>query len=285
MTSTKISYYLKNPLRCPSCGEPVWKEEMHSGGGRLIAMDITGELRRMYQPSRKVGEVHPLVYPVTVCPHCLYASYQEDFDHLPLDQVDAVHSQKIKREYEVSLIFPSLDFKQPRDLRTGTASYLLAISCYSFHKKEIAPTFKKGLSALRAAWLFGDLHEKHRGENFDRIQNIMYRKAMKYYLLSVAHGETGEERIDLVKNYGPDLDKNYGFEGVLYLSTLLLFTYGDEGTAEERIARLDRAKIAVSKVFGSGKSSKAKPSAILVLSRVLYERVSERVDELKEKSP
>ena len=50
------------------------------------------------------------------------------------------------------------------------------------------------------------------------------------------------------------------------------------------VSDVDRAKIAVSKVFGSGKSSKAKPSAILELARDLYDRMSERVDELKEKS-
>jgi uncharacterized protein (DUF2225 family) len=283
--SMRVSFYQKNPQRCPVCAGPFKKEEMLSGGGRLIAMDVTDELRRMYRPSKKVGEVHPLSYPVTVCPHCYYASFQEDFAQIPTDLIDAVLSQQVKRKHEVSLIFPSADFSQPRDLISGTASYLLAISCYAFQKKDFAPTFKKAIAALRSAWLLGDLHAKYPDQLFDRIQTVMYRKAMHYYQLSVRYAETGEERMDTVKNYGPDLDKNYGYEGVLFMSTLLLYKYGDEGSTEERIKRLERAKLTVSKVFGSGKSSKAKPSAILDLARDLYDRMSGRVDELKDATP
>jgi len=276
----KVSYYLKNSLSCPVCRGQFKKEEMFSGGGRLIAGDINDELRRSYLPSKKVGEMYPLIYPVTVCPECLYAAYSEDFPLVKEKNKPAALSQKIKRQRDIKLVFPIVDFKKPRNLFTGAASYLLAVSSYSFLGRETAPTFKKGLSCLRAAWLFDDLNKKYPGQNYDRIKLILYKKAMSYYEKTVYIAQTGEERIDSVKIFGPDLDKNYGFQGVLFISTLLMFKYGDEESTEERIAKLEGAKRIISKVFGSGKSSKSKPSFILDTSKDLYEKLNEKIAEL-----
>lgn len=277
----KVSYYLKNPIHCPVCDASFYKEERLSGGGRLIAKDITDELRREYVPSKKVGEVNPLVYPVTVCPECLYSAFPEDFIQIKEEYSGIALSQRGKRKRDVQLIFPIVDFKKPRNLFTGTASYVLAIGCYSFHSKEVAPTFKKALASLRGAWLFNDLDKKYPGQNYDRIRGIMYKKAMGYYEQVITYAQTGQERIDAIKHYGPDLDKNYGYEGVLFISTLLLYKYGDEGILEERIQKLLSAKRIASKIFGTGKSSKSKPSFILDLTKDLYERITERISELR----
>jgi uncharacterized protein (DUF2225 family) len=280
-SSLKVSYYLKNPVICPLCSTTFKKEELLSGGGRLIATDTTDELRRIYQPSRKFGEVNPLSYPVTVCPNCLYAAFSEDFPHVMGEYVPAALSQKGKRAHDIGLIFPSLDFTRPRDLMSGTASYLLAVSSYSFHNPERAPTFRKGLASLRCAWLFGDLNEKLHDKNYDTLMITMYRKAIGYYEKTISYAQDGRERIDSVKHMGPDLDKNYGFQGVLYLYTLLLYKYGKEDDLEARIQKLTASKRIISKVFGSGKSSKSKPSFILEISRELYDKLSEKVEELK----
>ncbi len=42
------------------------------------------------------------------------------------------------------------------------------------------------------------------------------------------------------------------------------------------------AKRIISKVFGMGKSSKSKPSFILDISKELYEKISDKIVELKE---
>lgn len=278
-TSVKTSYYLKTSINCPVCGTEFKKEEMLSGGGRLIAKDITDELRRVYEPSKKAGEIYPLIYPVMVCPECLYAAYNDDFQMVSKDFLSIALSQKVKREHDVKLVFPIIDFRKHRNLFTGTASYILAIGCYSFIGEERAPTFKKAISSLRAAWLFGDLHIKYPDQNYDRLKTVMYKKAIGYYERSIKYAQTGEERIDSVKYFGPDLDKNYGFQGVLYTSSLLLFKYGEEED-EEEIVKLQNAKRVVSRVFGSGKSSKSKPSYILELSKDLYEKINTKIAEL-----
>jgi len=281
-SSIKKSYYQKKPVKCPVCEASFQKEEMLSGRGRLIAKDITDELRRVYEPSKKAGETYPLIYPVTVCPDCFYSAYPEDFQLIKSDSIPAALSQKEKRKRDINLIFPIVDFRKARNLITGTASHILAVGCYSFQHKECAPTFKKAMSTLRAAWLFGDLNKRYPGQNYDRISIIMYKKAMNYYERTTNYAQTGEERIDAVKHFGPDLDKNYGFEGVLFMSTLLLFKYGDQGSNEQIIQKLQKAKRIVSRIFGTGKSSKRKPSFILELAKNLYKKITTKIAELKE---
>jgi uncharacterized protein (DUF2225 family) len=277
----KVSFYLKNPLTCPVCGTVFKKEEMLTGRGRLITKDINDELRRLYEPSKKVGEVFPLIYPVTVCPSCYYSAYSDDFPNIKVDYIEMALSQKVKRQHDIKLIFPIVDFNKPRNIFTGTASYILAVSCYSFHPKESAPTFKKALSALRAAWLFNDLERKYPNQNYEKVGLLMYRKAMEFYEQSIEYAQTGKERIDNIKHFGPDLDKNYGFQGLLYMGSILVYKYGEDPDPESRISKLESAKRTISRIFGSGKSSKSKPSFILDRSKELYDEITEKIEELK----
>ena len=102
----KISYYLKNPVICPLCGTVSKREDLLSGGGRFIAADLTDELRRIYEPSKKFGEIFPLNYPITVCPACFYATYHDDFILITPKHRPAALSQKVKRVREIKMIFP-----------------------------------------------------------------------------------------------------------------------------------------------------------------------------------
>ena len=279
----RVSYYLKNPITCPVCDTVFKKEEMLTGRGRLIARSTTDELRRTYEPSKKVGELNPLIYPVTVCPSCYYAAYTDDFSSVTNEYTGIALSQKTKRVHDISLLFPVVDFRRPRNLFTGTASYILAVGCYSFMQKDRAPSFKKGLSALRAAWLFCDLEKRYPGQNYDRLKRLMYRKAAGFYERTIAYSQTGEERIESVKHLGPDLDKNYGFQGILFIASLLLYKYGQSPDPEERANKLENAKRTISRIFGSGKSSKSKPSQILDFSKGLYEMIGTEIERLKGK--
>ena len=277
----RVSYFLKNPITCPVCGNVFKKEEMLTGRGRLIARSTTQELRRTYEASKKIGELYPLIYPVTVCSACYYAAYQDDFSSITNEYAGIALSQKAKRAHDISLLFPIVDFRRPRNLFTGTASYILAVGCYSFMSKDRAPSFKKGLSALRAAWLFCDLENKYPGQNYDRLKLLMYRKAAGFYEKTIAYAQTGEERIEGVKHFGPDLDKNYGFQGILFIASLLLFRYAQSSDTTERVQKLENAKRTISKIFGSGRSSKSKPSQILDLSKDLYEMIGTEIERLK----
>ena len=79
-----VTYFSKEELTCPICDSHFNGEEMRMGGGRLSAGELTDELRRRYQPTQKYGKVNPLLYPITVCPNCLYAA--DDFDYLSIPQ-------------------------------------------------------------------------------------------------------------------------------------------------------------------------------------------------------
>lgn len=279
-----LTFFSKKPIQCPVCEGKVFREEMRTGRGRQIAGRLTRELRRHFEPSKQYGEVYPLIYPVTVCPHCFYAAYPEDFENVPENVVDALHDEQMQRSEAVSEIFPSLDFTEPRGLEEGVASYVFATMCYDHFPKQFSPRFKAGVSQLRAAWLCGDLHRKQPTENFDYLARVFYRKARYYYTRAVEGEQDGTEPLSGAKHLGPDLDKNYGYDGVLYITGLLEYEYGPRSDPDSRRVALDRAKRSVARIFGMGKASKNKPAAILDNAREVYEAIAKELGD-SETSP
>ncbi len=273
-----ITFFSKEPYLCPVCESKFYREELRTGRGRLNAGDLTEELRRLYQPSAKFGEVVPLIYPVMVCPECLYAGFQTDFYDLPEDKKEIAAEGADKRREAVSGIFPALDYSEPRGLKEGASSYLLAMMCYDYFTAENNPVFKQGLSALRSAWIFNSLHEKFPVENYDYLAKLFYRKSGFFYSLAIEYDENGTQVLKTVGNLGPDLDKNYGYDGVLYISALLEYYYGSDKDNEKRIQSLQKAKTTVARIFGMGKSSKEKPGSILEKAKELHASIA---DELK----
>ncbi|MFW6215450.1 MAG: DUF2225 domain-containing protein [Alkalispirochaetaceae bacterium] len=269
-----LTFFTKNKIQCPVCDEGFHREEMRTGRGRMIAGDLTRELRRNYEASKHHGEVYPLIYPVTVCPSCFYAAYPPDFDSPPEKGLEALREDQAKRKGGVEKLFDYLNFTEPRRLQEGVASYILAIFSYDHFSKQVSPKFKQGLSALRGAWLSGDLHRKAPSENYDYLQSILYRKARFFYSVAVEWEQTGREPLSGAGMLGPDLDKNYGYDGVLYLSGLLEYKYGPKKDAQRRAEALDRAKRTIARIFGMGKASKDKPAAILDNAREVYEEIS-----------
>ena len=77
----KVTFISKEPIVCPVCEASFNREELFSG--RVNAGDLTDELHRTYIPMHSYGEVHPLVYELTVCPSCWYSAYKYDFLGLP----------------------------------------------------------------------------------------------------------------------------------------------------------------------------------------------------------
>ncbi|MCK5672385.1 MAG: DUF2225 domain-containing protein, partial [Spirochaetales bacterium] len=178
-----ISYFSKETIICPVCEAEFHREDIRIGRGRLIAGDLTDELRRSYLPSKKYGEVYPLFYPVTVCPECYYASFQADFLEIPGDSVSLIKNDKKNRFEKVEKVFKQLDFRELRTLREGTISYYLAMLCYVHFPHEFSPAIKQGLASYRTAWLFMDLHGKYPDENYDYLARLFYRKAGFFYTL------------------------------------------------------------------------------------------------------
>ena len=280
-TTKRVTFFSKKSITCPVCETSFFKEDLLTGGVRMIAGNLTDELRRLYEPSKKYGELYPLIYTVIVCPSCYYAAYAQDFLTINADTSQRLQEEEDKRKKTVSLILKDLNFTEFRDLKEGAASYYLAIMCYEFFSKEFFPTLKCGLSALRAAWLFGDLHRKDFGENYDYLSTLFYRKARFFYISAVEKAQNGLEPLGAGVNYGPDLDKNYAYDGFLYITGLLESKYGPTQDSDKRMKLLEDAKRMIAKLFGSGKASKSKPSAILDKARDLYDEMNESIKELK----
>ena len=279
----RVTYFSKEAITCPVCELDFYREDLLSGSGRLIAGELTDELRRLYEPSKKYGKILPLVYAVLVCPRCYFAAYPKDFEAQASEPetVAVLAEEQDDRKTSVELIIDKLDFTERRTIREGSASYYLALSCYEHFRKEYSPTIKQAMSALCGAWLFSELHREKPNENYDYVSSLFYRKARFFYDQALEKEQTGGESMSLVAHLGPDVDKNYGYDGVLYVTALLEYRYGPKKQPERRIESLDRAKKVISKVHGMGRASRSKPSTILEKAKDLYSAIAEEVKELK----
>jgi uncharacterized protein (DUF2225 family) len=275
----KISFTSKEEYFCPLCETSFHREELLSGSGRLIAGQITDELHRLYEPSVKYGIIYPLAYQATVCPECWFASMDQDFQKLPSQSKDRAVKDRSKRKKNALLIFPSANFTQPRDLVNGAASLYLALYCYDYYTKEFSPTIKQAITALRAGWMLDELHEKYPGYHYDWLALLFKKKSQFLYNEAIHKEQTGKETLSGIKNFGPDTDKNYAYEGALYLSALLKLKYGPTEDVSSRAEALANAKRTIAKMFGLGKSSKSKPGPLLEHARNLYDNINKELNE------
>jgi len=276
----RISFQSKEEYSCPVCDANFHREELH--GGRIIAGKITDELHRLYEPSAKYGIVYPLAYQATVCPKCWFASMDKDFQSFPQQSKERAKTDRENRMKNTKLIFPSADFTQPRDLVNGAASLYLVLHCYDYYPKQFSPTIKQAISALRTGWLLDEMNEKYPGFHYDWLARLFKKKSQFLYNEAIFKEQSGKENLSGIKNFGPDTDKNYAYEGALYLSGLLLFKYGQRDNLELRAETLGSAKRTIAKMFGLGKSSKSKPGPLLENARELYDNINKELNETDE---
>lgn len=275
-----ISYWAKEEMVCPTCGKKFKQEVMHQGGGRTIAGNLTDELHRLYEPSKKYGRVYPLIYEIGCCPFCYTALYWKDFKDIRDSETwGRLMQNQSKRLAMVENIFPNFNLRFERNLYDGAAMYYLAILCYEDVDIAYAPTFKRGQLCLRLAWLCQDLETACPKHNFEYIAEVFYRKALFFYQQTLIN-ETGRiESIEVVNNFGPDTDKNYGYDGVIYLSGLLEYKYGQRENQALRLKKLEESKKAIARIFGLGKSSKSKPGPLLETARDLYDKLAQELSD------
>ncbi len=277
-----ITYFSGEEITCPICDTHFHKEELKSGGGRLIAGNLTDELRRLYQPSTKYGEIFPLIYTITVCPKCYYAAFPQDFTSIDKDSIQYIEEKMQARYKSVTALCGPLDFSTNRRLQEGAASYYMAMLCYEEVPLKFSPTIKRALCSIRAAWSFSDMDRKFPGENYAYVSSLFYHKALFFYRRAVELETTGKEMISGLASFGPDVDKNYGFDGVLYLTALLEYKYGSKTDPERRKELMASQRRAIAKMFGLGKFSKEKPGPLLEHARDLYDRIVAELGEEKD---
>lgn len=279
-----ISYRSKEATRCPICNHEFHTELLHTGGGRLIAGKLTAELRRLYDVSRKYGRVYPLAYQIVTCPQCLYSSFPKDFNQLQPDEVQEIKPATTARRTGIEKITGPVNFTEDRNLVLGAASYILALDCYQMRGMQVAPTPKKAICSLRAAWLFDDMNTEFPKLGFDKVRDFLYLKSVAYYQPTLEIMSTGREPHDQFLNIlGPDTDNNWGFDGVVYLNGYLTNRFLERVAKDpdKQYKMLDQCKRHLGKLYGMGKASKSKPSVLMDMAKDLYEAISERMEEIK----
>ena len=276
----KLSYWSKNKCHCPVCKKDFEREEMLSGSGRMIAGELTDELHRIFEPSAKFGQIYPIIYSIGACPKCHTALFWSDFKDIDDNTtLNALLDDSERRKKAVNTMFPYYELTRERNLLDGAAMYYLALLSYEKVDLEYAPTIKRAIISLRLAWLCKDLDKVVPGHNYGYASEVFYRKAQFFYEQTLIN-ETGRiETIAKVSNFGPDIDKNYGYDGVIYLNSLLEYKYGQTEDMQTRYKKLDANKRSIARIFGLGKSSKSKPGPLLEKSRDLYDKLTATLNE------
>ena len=275
-----LSYWSKDKCTCPVCKKPFPKEIMRSGNGRMNAGNLSEELHRDYIPSAKYGKVYPLIYEVGACPNCFAAFFWNDFTDIKKTEVaDRMFDHSEKRKQACNNIFPYFDLKNERTLFDGAAMYYLALMTYDDADPDMIPTMKKAIISLRLAWLTNEIHQRCSGHNYDYISQVFYRKALFFYQQAVINETNRVEKSSTRGNMGPDMDKNYGWDGVIYLCGLLEYKYGQTDDIQLRLKKLSESKTAIARIFGLGKSSKNKPGPLLEHARDLYDKLAKEVND------
>ena len=139
---------------------------------------------------------------------------------------------------------------------------------------------KQAVSAIRAAWLFDDLYKEIPDKPYNKVSNFFYNKAYGYYHKALHIMQTGEETLEAAGHLGPDFEKNWGYDGILYMCAILTVKIGiKEKNIEKRIKNFETTKRYLSRLFGSGKTSKSRPGDLMDMIRDLYEKMNAMIEE------
>jgi len=281
----ETTFFQRKPVTCPVCGNEFKKEILRTGRGRLIAGNLMPDLRRQYKPSPKYGIIYPMIYKVLVCPACWYAAFEEDFSKIKNESIGPLKQAENNRKNFGKTVYGYIDFEEKRTLKAGALSYLLAISSYSHLTKQLAPTTKKAISAIRSSWLCQDLKETDNDSDtdYERLYEYFRILAFACYEKALETATTGAEDFGGVKFLGPDTDTNFGYEGVLYLSCYLGIEqsiYWEEPVIYEKFKKF---RTTLAKVFGFGKTSKSKPGPLLDTAKELHETLGKTINKLRDK--
>lgn len=273
-----LSYWSKDKCNCPVCKKAFDREIMRSGNGRMNAGNLSDELHRDYIPSAKYGKVYPLIYEVGCCPNCYSAFLWSDFANFKnTDVADRLLDNMDKRKAATETIFPYFQLKKERTIYDGAAMYYLALQTYDLCEPDMLPTLKKAIISLRLAWLSKEIDDACADHNYDYVSQVFYRKALFFYQQGLINEQNRTEKCSTLNNCGPDMDKNYGWDGVVYLSGLLEYKYGQQEDIQLRLKKLSESKTAIARIFGLGKSSKNKPGPLLEHARNLYDNLTKEL--------
>ena len=143
-----------------------------------------------------------------------------------------------------------------------------------FPPKKFIPVIKQALCSIKAAFLFEDLNKEQPEKYYDFLASVFYKKALFLYQYAIELNQSKQQIMEEMKVLGPDLDKDYGYDGVTFLIATLLLRYGDTSDPEQRAKDLEEAKLYYGKIFGMGKSDSNKPQEILNKARDCYDEIS-----------
>ena len=232
-----ISFFRKDELICPSCEKDIPQEDIRTGSGRLDAGELRNDLHRLYISTKEHGSVYPIIYGIYTCNNCYYSLLKYDMGKLSQKSIENISTQDAVAERKESLkhLFKDIpDFSTNKTLVSAVAAYLLTVQTYNQCNVSDVPTIRMAICALRAAWLCGHIKDFCDDEFVDSLTSILYKKSLFLYNKAMDLALSGDEDL-LSTTLGPDIDKDYRYDGVVYIQAWLLFHYGISPNRDKRI--------------------------------------------------
>lgn len=277
----KVTYLAKESTTCPICEYSFNREILFSRGGRLQADNVTDTLHRLFKPGKKFGEVYPLIYSIITCPKCLFSSWSGDFNNVPKENKKVLNSKKNERiDYAKKIIGETIDFSKYKILESGAVGYAITVDCYDYFSRKSIPVIKQAICSMRTAYLLEELEKKRPNQYFQYVAELYYKKALFFYKRAVELEQKKEQIISEFKGLGPDIDKNYGYDGVIYLVGVLTYKYSKNKDRQIRKKDLEEARLYLGKLFGLGKADFKKPREILEKSKEFHKLISDEIKEI-----
>ncbi len=278
---TKVTYLAKEKTTCPICNYSFNREILFSRGGRLQADNVTETLHRLYKPSKKFGEVYPLIYSIITCPNCLFSSLPGDFNNVPLENIKTLNGKKNERiDFAKKVIGEEIDFSKYKTLESGAAGYAITVDCYDCYTKKSIPVIKQAICSMRTAYLLEELEKRKPEQYFQFVAELYYKKALFFYKRAIELEQKKEQIIGEFKGLGPDIDKNYGYDSIIYLVGILTYKYKKNDDKLLRKKDLEEARLFLGKLFGLGKADFKKPREILEKSKEFHKLISDEIKEI-----
>ncbi|HEY8491776.1 MAG TPA: DUF2225 domain-containing protein [Dehalococcoidia bacterium] len=157
-------WFYTEQLRCPVCEAEFHALRVRSRAVNSVKRD--SDFHYVYR------SVNPLHYAVTVCPHCFYAAYNDDFATLTRAEAEALRAESDARRLEAV----EADLRGERDPDAAIASFRLALQCYE--KRKADGRRQAGL-LHRIAWIERERGNQEREREYLAQALEVYQRAFE----------------------------------------------------------------------------------------------------------
>ncbi|MBL4889396.1 MAG: DUF2225 domain-containing protein [Candidatus Lindowbacteria bacterium] len=273
---TSITFAVKK--KCPQCDTDFDFEKSYSKKISPTGRDVS--LKNQYGEESN-PHPDPIIYSIVLCPHCLFAAFEPDFEPIKAKASDMRIAKQKSKEAMRSFAITNHDLIGLRDLRVGLVSYYIAENWYRIRSKFSIRRFRLALCLYRRAWLLDATLDS------EMISPDTYLTGR---LEALSEAETFYEQAYLKDRIpdkvfcGPDFGVDFGQVAMPYLVAYINYCLGTDKAiaSSEQVGRLAKSRKFLSIALTASGQSNARELRTCVQD--LQEMVREQAEKTQQKA-